>query len=167
MHAEIEQSGMHIRDGLIAIRIAMYLDVGDPRHDECHVYTIDTSSPEYKAGYKGEMKDGQPVDMDDFKEWTDCLPHIWQDNPFHNHFDMVSADITDSELKALIEKRLTDFGAAWSAGHASEERGEAIRQITLGWDRNDKHNKTVASDERCYIKGLDIAERKNNFKKIK
>ena len=168
MYAEIEKSGIHVRDGLVAVRFAFYCEPFDPRYDEHFVQVIDENSAEFKAGYRGEVDaDGQPVDQKDYDKWEKKLPRVWQNNPFHNHFDLVSADITDDELKQLMEKRLKDFGKAWSEGHASDERGEAVRQIELGWDRDDKHNKTTAEDDRCAIKGLDIAARADTFKKVK
>ena len=134
MYAEIEPSGIHVRDGLVAVRFSFYCEEGDPRYDEHHIQLEDKT---------------------------------WQNNPFHNHFDLVSADITDDELKQLMEKRLKDFGKAWSEGFASDVRGVACEQIQKGWDTNDKHNKTKADFDRCAIKGLDIVARKDNFKRVK
>lgn len=79
----------------------------------------------------------------------------------------MSANITDIELKELIDKRLADFGKAWGEGKASDVRGEALDQIVKGWDKNDTHNKTKAGYELCAIKGLDIANRKDSFKRVK
>jgi hypothetical protein len=164
MYVEIEKSGIHVRDGLVAVRFAFYCEPFDARYNEHHIQV--PVIPE--GGYQGKVDEGgSPVDPKDYDEWEKELPHIWQNNPFHNHFDLVSADITDTELQQLMAKRLANFGKAWSEGIASDVRGETLRQIDKGWDRNDKHNKTKAGYDRCAIKGLDIAARIDSFKRVK
>jgi len=168
MYAEIETSGIEVQDGLVRVRFAFFCEPFDPRYNEHHVQVPDVSSNEFKAGYQGKIDErGSPVDQKDYDKWLDSLPHVWRNNPFHNHFDLVSADITDAELKALADKRLADFGKAWGEGFASDVRGEACKQIRKGWDRNDTHNKTKADYDRCAIKGLDIAARADSFKRVK
>jgi len=168
MYAEIETSGIEVQDGLVRVRFAFYCEPFDPRYAEHFVHVVDETSKEFKEGYQGKVDEGgSPVDPKDYDEWEKELPHIWQNNPFHNHFDLVSADITDTELQQLMAKRLANFGKAWSEGIASDVRGETLRQIDKGWDRNDKHNKTKAGYDRCAIKGLDIAARIDSFKRVK
>jgi hypothetical protein len=168
MYAEIEPTGIHVRDGLVAVRFAFYCEPFDPRYNEHFVQVIDEDSAEFKSGYKGKVDErGSPIDQKDYDKWEKELPRVWRNNPFHNHFDLVSADITDAELKALMDKRLADFGKAWQEGAKTDIQGEAARQMERGWDRNDKHNKTKAVADRCAIKGLDIAYRKQDFKRVK
>jgi hypothetical protein len=168
MYAEIELSGIEVQDGLVRVRFAFYCEPFDPRYAEHFVHVVDETSKEFKEGYPGKTNEqGEPVDQKDYDKWFDSLPKVWQNNPFHNHFDLVSADITDTELKQLMKKRLKDFGKAWGEGFASDVRGEACEQIQKGWDRNDKHNKTKANYDRCAIKGLDIAARKDSFQRVK
>ena len=168
MYAEIEKSGIEVQDGLVRVRFAFFCEPFDPRYAEHFVQVIDQTSKEFKVGYKGKLNEhGMPIDQVDYKKWADSLPKVWQNNPFHNHFDLVSADITDDELKALMDKRLADFGKAWGEGHASDVIGEACEQIQKGWDRNDTHNKKVTNFDRCAIKGLDIANRRDSFKRVK
>jgi len=155
MYAEIETSGIEVQDGLVSVRFAFYLEPFDPRYNEHFVHVIDETSKEFKEGYQGKIDEkGQPVDQKDYDKWLDNLPKVWRNNPFHNHFDLVSADITDAELKVLMKKRLKDFGKAW--GESSS--------ILKGWNQNDTHNKTESGYERCAIKALDIAARVNEFK---
>jgi len=151
MYAEIETSGIEVQDGLVSVRFAFYLESFDPRYEEHHIQV--PVIPE--GGYQGKIDEkGQPVDQKDYDKWLDNLPKVWRNNPFHNHFDLVSADITDAELKVLMKKRLKDFGKAW--GESSS--------ILKGWNQNDTHNKTESGYERCAIKALDIAARVNEFK---
>ena len=46
-----------------------------------------------------------------------------QDNPFHNHFLKVGADITDDEIEALAAMHLVNFYEAWRLG----------KSIRSGW----------------------------------
>jgi len=167
MYTEIEKSGIYVRDGLVALKFSFYCEPGDPRYNEHYVNVIDETSEAYKKGYSGKVDEHGMPDPAEIKTWIDSLPKRWQNNPFHNHFDLVSADITDMEIQQLMKKRLNDFGKAWSEGFASNVRGEACRQIDKGWDRNDTHNKTITTDDRCAIKGLDIAARADSFKRVK
>jgi len=157
--------------GVISIRFSLYLEPDDPRYNEHYVEVADETSDEFKKGYQGKRNGGGfPVDQKDFDQWAKSLPTIWQNNPFHNHFDDVSVDITDAALLQLMNKRLVDFGAAWAAGHKplpTEPKNEALIQIMRGWDRNDTHNKSKATYERCGIKALDIATRVASFRVAK
>jgi len=167
MYAEIEKSGIHVRDGLVAVRFAFYLEPFDPRYSEHYVFVMDEMSKEFLKGYKGKVNEwGQPVDREDYTKWMESLPKVWHNNPFHNHFDLVSADITDAELKALIKKRLADFGKAWSDGWFTEDVLEKTRQIANGCSPS-TYNKTITNYDKCVIKGLDIATRAASFERVK
>jgi len=164
MYTEIEKSGIHVRDGLVALKFSFYCEPGDPRYNEHYVNVIDETSEAYKKGYSGKVDEHGMPDPAEIKAWIDSLPKKWQNNPFHNHFDLVSADITDDEIQRLMKKRLTDFGDAWTKGQAGSD---ALQQMIVAWDTDDKHNKTISTDDRCAIKGLDIAARADSFKRVK
>lgn len=91
----------------------MYLEPTDPRYSEHHVFVVDETSPKFSAGYHG-MKD--PINQEDYQKWIDTLPHVWRDNPFHNHFVFVDSDITDGQVKKLVSDCLSEFFSVWSRG---------------------------------------------------
>jgi hypothetical protein len=164
MYAEIEKSGIAVFQGLVTVRFAFYLESFDPRYEEHHIQV--PVIPE--GGYQGKVDEGgSPVDQKDYDKWENKLPHVWQNNPFHNHFDLVSADIADAELQQLMDKRLTDYGEAWSKGHTSDSNWEKAQQITKGYDHSYKYNRVKTDYDRCVIKGLDIAARADSFKRVK
>lgn len=150
--------------GVIRVRFAFYLEPDDARYAERYVHIPVVP----KGGYPGKTDEGgRPVDQSAYDTWLAGLPHVWQNTPFHNHFDQVSADITDTELQALMRKRLVNFGNVWVKGSPSNVLGEEVLQMERGWDRDDKHNKTKANYDRCANKALDIAAREKDFKGVR
>lgn len=117
MYAKIEPSGCGVRHGMVEIRICFYLEPDDYGYDKHYVNVVDVSSPEYLAGYKGKVNEiGQPIDYTDYKKWLDTLPHVWQNNPFHNHFIKVEPDTTDNEIQALAKSYLEEAYIKWATG---------------------------------------------------
>jgi len=100
-----EPSGTHVDSkGNLKIRLDFYPGPEDKSYAQQHVYVVDESSPEYLAGYPGEVdKDGNPVDEIDYQKWIDDLPHVWRTNPCLCHFLTVKPDITLAELDSLVK----------------------------------------------------------------
>lgn len=95
----------------------MYLDSTDARYNEHHVYVVDTTSAEYMRGYKGKVAaNGDPVDQVAYDKWLVSLPHIWQNNPFNNHFLFVDENITDRDLQDKAHEVLNEFLTGWTSG---------------------------------------------------
>jgi len=91
-----EPSGTHVDNhGNLKIRLDFYPGPEDKSYEQQHVFVVDETSPEFLAGYKGEVdKDGQPVDPKAYQDWFDSLPHVWRTNPCLSHFVIVPSDIT-------------------------------------------------------------------------
>ena len=86
-YARINKTGCHVRKGNCQIRLDFYLEPTDPRYADRYLHLVDTTSPEYLAGYKGEVDEfGNPKDQADYDAWLASLPHVWTNTPFHTHF---------------------------------------------------------------------------------
>ncbi|GAI68374.1 unnamed protein product, partial [marine sediment metagenome] len=133
-YAKIEKSGCCERHGSVQIRISMYLEPGDARYDECHIQVVDTTSTEYLEGYQGKVyKSGLPIDFGAYQLWHNSLPKVWRNTSFHNHFIYADPDITDNEIKSLMDFHLPNFYKAWCdsknlrSGWATEKRIRPLR----------------------------------------
>ncbi len=116
-YIKIEPSGCCIYKGWIQVRLCFYLEPTDPRYNEHHVFVVDETSLQFKNGYKGKIDaDGNPVNQADYDAWIASLPHIWRDNPFHNHFIFIDADTTDSEILKQAQDAFNEFFAGWCEG---------------------------------------------------
>jgi hypothetical protein len=125
MYARIEPSGVGEYHGNVMVRFSMFLELGDARYDEHHVYVVDETCPIWLAGYKGEVDgEGNPIDRAAYDAWVATCRHYWRDNPFHNHFIYADPDVTDAEVIALAEFHLPNFYEAWRLG----------KTIRSGWD---------------------------------
>ena len=112
MRWEIEPTGCCERKGMCQIRLCFYLEPGDARYNEHHVYV--PVFPE--NGYPGDVNDiGMPKSEKAHKEWHDALPHVWQTNPFHNHFIYVDPDVTDTELEVIGQDLSLKIYSEWKA----------------------------------------------------
>jgi len=149
MIAKVEPTGISVRRGKVQIRFSFYLELGDARYEEHHVW-IPVIPPE---GYPGEVDtEGNPIDDDVYNAWIDSLPKVWRANPFHNHFVRVSPDVTDGEIADLLRDSLAEFYGMWSKGE----------DIVRTWKRKRRETPGDMSDYnlyRCALKGLDIAKR--------
>ncbi len=112
-YAKLESSGCGIRMGRVQLRISMYLEPSDPYYDRHYVYV-----PVFpKGGYPGGVDEVcMPKSQADFDAWVLSLPHIWRNNPFHNHFVYVDPDITDSAIRQLLTESLNEFFDIWAKG---------------------------------------------------
>ena len=116
-YTKIESSGCCIHKGWIQVRLCFYLEPADPRYNEHHVYVIDETSQAWKKGYKGAKDSmGSPVNQADYDAWIAGLPHIWRDNPFHNHFIFVDAVTPNTEILKQAQDSFNEFFAGWSEG---------------------------------------------------
>lgn len=142
---KLEPSGCVIHKGNIQVRLSMYLEPADARYSEHHVFVVDETSPEWLKGYPGEVKtipvsqlsletngswtilsedQGQvtiPADQADYDAWLAGLPHIWRDNPFHNHFIYVDGSATDAQIQKQAQDYLAEFYAGWSQNQKMED----------------------------------------------
>lgn len=110
----VNKSGCEVRKGNVKVRLDFFLDPTDPRYDERYLYLVDVTSAEYLAGYLGELdKDGLPVDAQDYLDWVESLPHIWENTPFHSHFVYFDADLTKEDIENQIKIHLPNFYVAF------------------------------------------------------
>lgn len=139
MYAVIETSGCSVRRGAVQIRIDLFLEPGDLKYDEHHLWVVDTDSDAYKAGFHGAALPNWDYKADDnghylnkdeydrwkaefdrhmfeYQAWQDSLPHKWQDAPFHSHFVQLSPDVTDAEIQKILKNVADEFGAEWNKG---------------------------------------------------
>lgn len=116
-YVKIEPSGCCIYKGRIQVRLSFCLEPTDPRHSEHHVYVVDEMSPLFKSGYKGKLGAmGAPVNQADHDAWIASLPHVWRDNPFHNHLIYVDATTSNAEILRQAQASFQEFFAGWSDG---------------------------------------------------
>jgi len=148
MKGEIEISGIAVRKGRVQIRFSFYLEPGDARYEEHHVQV--PVIPE--GGYPGEMDDLGPLDIEDYSKWEESLPKVWQNNPFHNHFEYVDADIADVDLVASLRENMDLFYSIWSKGQDILAVWKSKGALVPG----DLSSENIA---RCELKALDVASR--------
>jgi len=111
---KVETGGCLEKKGLLQVRFSMFLDESDKNFKTHYVYVA--VMPD--SGYPGEHdKNGSPVDIKEFEKWIDNLPHVWQVNPFHNHFIHVEPTIKDNEIMEIGEKFLKEAYIKWNAGN--------------------------------------------------
>lgn len=109
MYVKIEPTGTLEKKGVVQIRLAFYLDPGDYGYETHHVTVPNMEGQEYK----GEMKDGVPVDPKDYQKWIDGLPTVTQNNPFHNHFIQVDENATEKDIMDKAEVLCKEAYEAW------------------------------------------------------
>jgi len=103
-YSRINYTGVH--KGRVQVVCSFYLEPTDPNYDRCRVYV--PVFPE--SGYPGKVdKEGNPKNQADYDAWVASLPHVWRDNPFHNHVLYFDKDTPDDEIKAKIAEALNYF----------------------------------------------------------
>lgn len=128
-YAALNKSGCEERKGNVKVRLDFYLDATDPRYDERYLYLVDVTSAEYLAGYPGKVDEfGNPIDQEDYDNWIESLPHIWENTPFHSHFVYFDADVTIDDIKAEMEFHLPNFYKAFQ-----ERKDEVKGGMRHGW----------------------------------
>lgn len=77
MFFKIEKSGCCEHKGLVQVRADFYREEGDVGYSltDCKIIPV--------GGYTGEMKDGVPVDQEDYQKWYDALPTEKKNLPFN------------------------------------------------------------------------------------
>ena len=116
-YIKIEPSGCGIYKGWIQVRLCFYLEPADPRYGEHHVFVVDETSQEFKDGYTGVVDaEGLPTDQSDYDTWVVSLPHIWRDNPFHNHFIFVDFNTPLTDIIKSAKEAFDEFLAGWKVG---------------------------------------------------
>jgi hypothetical protein len=168
MRIVFEPSGTHVDNhGNLKARLDFYPEVGEKSYDSQHVFVIDEKSPEWQAGYKGELdKDGQPVDQKDFDLWEASLPHIWRTNPCVCHFVTVPPDIDKTNLDAWVKATFhadaiatVDDIMSKTGEHESAHlispymRGKSMTTAKL-WDDSGKTSVATAVMTEMQTKGL-------------
>lgn len=129
-YAQVNKSGCHVHNGNCQIRLDFYLEPEDVRYYDRYLYLVDETSPEYLAGYPGEVdKDGNPVDQAEYDKWWEGLPRVWVNTPFHSHFVYLPADFTEDDIKAQIDIHLGNFYQAFQDGWDAVQGG-----MRHGWD---------------------------------
>lgn len=126
----VNKTGCTVRKGNCQIRIDFFLEPADPRYADRYLYLVDTTSPEYLAGYPGELNpDGTPVDQAAYDDWWASLPRVWTNTPFHSHFIYLPATFTEQDIKDKITLHLPNFYAAF------QDRWDEIPGgMRHGWD---------------------------------
>jgi len=113
-YAEVNKSGCTVRNGNCQIRLDFFLEPEDVRYYDKYLYLVDTTSPEYLAGYKGKVDEfGNPTNQVQYNKWYEALPREWVNTPFHSHFIYLPADFTDDDIKAQIDIHLGNFYKAF------------------------------------------------------
>ena len=111
MFVKIEPSGCMERNGIIQLRLAMYLEPDDYGYNTHYVQV--PVIPE--DGYLGKTDiNGLPVDKELYVKWLSKLPTIGQNNPFHNHFIYVEPDISDKALTDICKAYLQEAYIKWA-----------------------------------------------------
>jgi len=94
-------TGTHEHHGFIKVRIDLYPEVGDKTYPIHHIL-VPVIPPE---GYPGEVDaEGNPIDWNDYNNWIDSLPKIWQLNPALCHFIKINSNISLLELRAKVNE---------------------------------------------------------------
>jgi len=116
---EIEPSGCCEHKGMVQVRFCFYLEPGDARYSEHHV-----NLPIFpESGYPGKKDEhGMPKSQTAYRKWRDGLPHVWQTNPFHNHFIYVDPETTDEEIASIGDELLPVFYSEWLMGKTPGQR---------------------------------------------
>ena len=164
MYAKIDRSGCLEYHGNVMVRFSFYLDEKDARYKEHHIFAVDETSPEFKAGYQGKVdKLDNPVSDKGYKKWIDSCPHYWRDNPFHNHFVYADPDVSNEELQALAEYHLANFYEAWRlkktirSGWDTKHRIRPLRYEDVDSPQIFKQRKAQCDARVAEIKSLDIS----------
>jgi len=119
----VEPSGTCERNGMVQVRLAMYLYPSDYGYEKQRVQVPVTPAGGY-LGKKDNM--GQPIDTNDYNKWIDSLPKVWQDNPFHNHFIYVEPIMSDEQIMNIGEAFLKEAYAKWSANQPLDLKNPAV-----------------------------------------
>jgi len=158
---KIEPTGCAVHKGKVQLRLSFYLEPSDPRYEEHHVQV--PIIPE--GGYPGEVNaGGLPVDQDAYDNWLESLPKEWRDNPFHNHFVFVDADVTDAEIKQLLAESLEEFYGIWARGEdilkVWKESPLKSKKPFVPGDMSDKNK------QKCQQKVEDVVGRTSEFQVV-
>lgn len=154
-YANIDPTGCEIRKGYLKVKIRMYLEPSDPYYYVHHVEVIDEDNKEYKRGYKGKVdKDGVPLDETDYNNWLNGLPLKWQDNPFNNHFLMLDANISQSELLQIIKDITSEFFDGWCQGKKPTDIWKAKPFVKREPKILDSNELSIATQKLETIKGM-------------
>ena len=101
MKVKFNPTGTHTSKGYLKVRLDLYPDIGDKTYPIHHIQ-VPVIPPE---GYPGKVdKDGIPVDQNDYKNWIEGLPKVWQLNPCLCAFVRVSETIISGKLEAFTRQ---------------------------------------------------------------
>lgn len=164
--ARIEPTGCGEFHGNVKIRLAFYLELDDARYDKRHYLT--PIIPE--SGYPGRVdKEGNPLDLEEYKLWEDSLPKKWVLAPFHNHFLYLPPDVTEDVIVSKANLHLPNFYAAWLQeldripGGMRKGWHIGTRQRPIRYDRTDpelyKLRKPQCLNKVALVKKLSLAIR--------
>lgn len=152
----IEPTGCAARMGKVQLRFSFYLEPDDLRYEEHHIQV--PIIPE--GGYPGEVDaEGLPVDQEHYNSWLESLPREWRDNPFHNHFVYVDADVSDDEISRLLTESLEEFFGIWA-------RGEDILKVWKPKERFVPGDVSDKNKQKCQRKVEDVIERASEFQAV-
>ena len=113
-YGQVEKSGCVVRKGNCQIRLDFYLEPDDPRYNDKYLHLVDTTSPEWLAGYKGKVDEfGIPIDQEDYDTWFESLPRVWVNTPFHSHFIYLPPTFTNKDIEDAISYHLPNFYLAF------------------------------------------------------
>jgi hypothetical protein len=119
----VEPSGTCENNGMVQIRLAMYLYPSDYGYEKQHVQVPVVPA----GGYTGKVDSiGQPIDINDYNKWIASLPKVWQDNPFHNHFIYVEPTMTDEQIMNIAQSFLVEAYVKWSASQPLDLKNPAV-----------------------------------------
>jgi len=152
----IEPTGCVVRKGKVQLRFSFYLEPSDARYGEHHIQV--PIIPE--GGYPGEVDaEGSPVNQGDYNNWIESLPKQWQNNPFHNHFVYVDANVMDDEISRLLAESLDEFYGIWA-------RGEDILKVWKPKEPFAAGDMSGKNKQKCQRKVEDIVGRVQEFQAV-
>jgi len=92
-------TGTHIHKGFLKVRVDLYPSPESKTYALHHIQ-VPVIPPE---GYLGKVDElGSPVNIEDYNNWIDSLPKVWQLNPALCHFITISETTTPAELENYI-----------------------------------------------------------------
>lgn len=93
----------HVEDGLLKIRFNYYPSEDNLSYEKHHLYVAILP----KDGYTKRDKDGNIIDIDDYEDWYNSLPHKWIVTPVVCQFISISPDTTKEEILEYLNSKMS------------------------------------------------------------
>lgn len=149
-YAEINTTGIHTQHNYLKGRVDIFPPMGSKLLDIHYVTVPDETSPEFQAGYQGELKeDGTPVNQADYDTWWDNLPKVQRLTPCLCHFIKINELTTRQEFEDMVRaiftsETLTDLaailGSEWDKALEDKLLTAADKDFIAGKPAKDRQN---------------------------